>query len=113
MPPTRRDYPCGRGIPFNGFIIQWLLVKSLLDAESYLILVLLIIFNFIIFLFYIWTAFPFWDERKYNKFDSFPKYLNLFIIEFATLYSIFTVLTLILLQLNSNFITNFIQTFSI
>ena len=113
MPPTRRDYPCSRGIPFNGFIIQWLLVKSLLDAKSYLILIPLIIFNFILFLFYIWTVFPFWDERKYNKFDSFPKYLNLFIIEFATLYSIFTILTLILLQLNSNFITNFIQTFSI
>ena len=38
MPPTRKDYPSSRGIPFSGFIPQLLLVQSLLFGEMYLIL---------------------------------------------------------------------------
>ena len=52
MPPTRRDYPCSRGIPFNGFIFQYLVFQSLLYGNMYLILFFLIIFNLIVFLFF-------------------------------------------------------------
>ena len=35
--PTRKDYPCHRGIPFNGFFLQYLLLYNLLCHRFYLI----------------------------------------------------------------------------
>ena len=95
MPPTRRDYPCSRGIPFNGLFFQWLVLSSLFSAGFYLILFFLVIFNWILFLFFIWTIFPFWYERKDLTFERFPKYLNVFTFEFSIYYFIFVILTLL------------------
>jgi hypothetical protein len=38
LPPTRKDYPCSRGIPLNGFIFQCILFLSLLGGVIYLLL---------------------------------------------------------------------------
>ena len=94
MPPTRRDYPCSRGIPFNGFFLQWLVLSSLLSSHYYLISFFLIVFNFILFLFFVWTILPFWFERKHLKLYFFPKYFNTFVFEFSIFYFIFVLLTL-------------------
>jgi hypothetical protein len=109
MPPTRRDYPCSRGIPFNGLFLQWLVISSLLSAYFYLILFFLVIFNWILFLFFIWTIFPFWFERKDLKLDYFPKYLNIFMFEFTIYYSIFFIL--IFFIFSNSTIINFIKLF--
>ena len=95
LPPTRRDYPCSRGIPFNGFKFQFILLVSLLDGGMYLLLFFLTIFNFIIFLFFSATVIPFW----YNKLDEIRKFkilepprgvqwLDKYIIEFDFFYLI-------------------------
>jgi len=63
LPPTRKDYPCSRGIPFNGLIFQCLLSVSLLNGEIYLLLLVIIIFNFIVFLFFSATVIPFWFNK--------------------------------------------------
>merc|ERR1711976_543843 len=55
MPPTRKDYPSSRGIPFNGFILQLLVFQSLIYSKMYLIIFFLIIFNSILFSFAFWT----------------------------------------------------------
>jgi NADH:ubiquinone oxidoreductase subunit 2 (subunit N) len=94
MPPTRRDYPCSRGVPFNGLILQCLLFQSLLSSQMYLILFWLVIFNLIVFLFFIWTIVPFWYERKDFSFMSLPTYLNSLLGEFIIMY--FSLLLLIL-----------------
>jgi len=131
LPPTRRDYPCSRGVPFNGFFLQGLLLTSLVVGGFYLILILLIFFNYILFFFYVATIIPFWFEQKTPKFilffeylnsspiylylfpkylNLFPEYLNVFLVEFISFYLI--ILTLIL-QVDNTLITNFIQTFHI
>ena len=109
MPPTRRDYPCSRGIPFNGLFLQWLVVSSLVSASFYLILFFLVIFNWILFLFFIWTILPFWFERKDLKLDHFPKYLNVFTFEFSIYYFIFVTLTLLIFS--NPVIINFLKLF--
>ena len=111
MPPTRRDYPCSRGIPFNGLFLQWLVVSSLASASSYLILFFLVIFNWILFLFFIWTILPFWFERKDLKLDHFPKYLNVFMFEFSIYYFIFVTLTLLIFS--NSVIINFLKLFHV
>ena len=93
LPPTRKDYPCSRGIPFNGFIFQWIVLVSLLDGEMYLLLFFLTIFNFIVFLFFIGTVIPFW-YNKLNEIKEFKilkpprgfEWLDRYIIEFDFLY---------------------------
>ena len=108
MPPTRRDYPCSRGIPFNGFIFQYLVFQSLLYGNMYLILFFLIIFNLIVFLFFFWTIIPFWYERKNNFFSLLPAYLNSPLKEFIPIYLI---IFLLVLQLDSTVVTNFVKFF--
>jgi hypothetical protein len=131
LPPTRRDYPCSRGVPFNGFLLQGLLLTSLVVGGSYLILIILILFNYILFFFFVATIIPFWYEQKTPKFilfleylnlspiylylfpkylNLFPEYLNPFLVEFILFYLI--ILTLIL-QVDNTLITNFIRTFYI
>ena len=68
MPPTRKDYPSSRGIPFNGFILQLLVFQSLIYSKMYLIIFFLIIFNSILFSFAFWTIIPFWQKKKKNFF---------------------------------------------
>ncbi len=110
MPPTRRDYPCSRGIPFNGLFFQWILLNSLISANFYLISFFLIIFNWILFLFFFWTIFPFWfHERKNQKLDNFPKYFNIFMFEFLIYYIIFVVSTLLIFS--NSVILNFLKSF--
>lgn len=109
MPPTRRDYPCSRGIPFNGLILQWLVINSLLSACFYVILFFLVVFNWILFLFFIWTIFPFWYERKNIKLNYFPKYLNFFTFEFTIYYFIFFILTF--LTFSNLIIIDFVKLF--
>ena len=98
MPPTRKDYPNSRGIPFNGVIFQFLLFVSLLDGEMYLLLLFLMIFNFIVFLFFSATVIPFW----YNKLNEIKKFkilepprafecLDRYIIEFNFFYWIIVI----------------------
>lgn len=94
LPPTRRDYPCSRGIPFNGLLLQWLVLTSLLDGQFYWISFFLIIFNLILFLFFFWTLVPFWYENKKSISSVLPKYLTLELMEYIFLYSIFFLLTL-------------------
>ena len=108
MPPTRKDYPCSRGIPFNGFIFQYLVFQSLLDENMYLILFFLTIFNLIVFLFFFWTIIPFWYERKNNFFSLLPAYLNPLLKEFISIYLI---IFLLVLQLDSTIVTNFVKFF--
>ena len=108
MPPTRRDYPCSRGIPFNGFILQCLVFQSLLYGNMYLILFFLVIFNLIVFLFSFWTIISFWYERKNNLFFLVPAYLNSFLKEFIPIYLI---IFLFVLQLDSTAVTNFVKLF--
>ena len=98
LPPTRKDYPNSRGIPFNGVIFQFLLFVSLLDGEMYLLLLFLMIFNFIVFLFFSATVIPFW----YNKLNEIKKFkilepprafecLDRYIIEFNFFYWIIVI----------------------
>ena len=94
LPPTRRDYPCSRGIPFNGLLLQWLVLTSLLDGHFYWISFFLIIFNLILFLFFFWTIVPFWYENKKSISSVLPKYLTLELIEYIFLYLIFFLLIL-------------------
>lgn len=108
MPPTRRDYPCSRGIPFNGLILQSLVFQSLLLGQMYLILFFLVIFNLIVFLFFIWTIVPFWYERKDNSFLLLPSYINPLLGEFIITYFSLLLLTLCL---DSILILNFLKTF--
>jgi len=111
LPPTRRDYPCSRGIPFNGFIFQLILLVSLLDGGMYLLLFFLTIFNFIIFLFYSATVIPFW----YNKLDEIQKFkilepprgvqwLDKYIIEFDFFYLIILIFLWNILSIKSIFL---------
>ena len=109
LPPTRRDYPCSRGIPFNGLILQWLLVNSLLSGKCYVIVFFLIIFNIIIFFFYVGTIIPFWYKRRKLSFLNFPKYLNLLLVEFIIVFLIFIILTSV--HFDNNLILNFLKTF--
>ena len=111
LPPTRRDYPCSRGIPFNGFLLQWLVLNSLLDGQLYWISFFLIIFNLILFLFFFWTIVPFWYENKKFISSVLPKYLTSELIEYILLYLIFF---LLILQVDINFlIINYIKTLHI
>lgn len=109
LPPTRRDYPCSRGVPFNGVVLQWLVVESLLSGECYVIVFFLIIFNIIIFFFYVGTIIPFWYGKRKLSFLKFPKYLNLFLVEFISLFGIIIILTFV--QFDNNLILNFLKTF--
>lgn len=109
LPPTRRDYPCSRGVPFNGVVLQWLVVDSLLSGECYVIAFFLLIFNIIIFFFYVGTIIPFWYEKRKLSFLTFPKYLNLLLVEFFI--SFVTVVILIFAQFDNNLILHFLQTF--
>ena len=93
MPPTRKDYPSSRGIPFSGFIPQLLLFQSLLLGKMYLILFFLILFNLILFSFSFWTIVPFCQENyKNNFFLVLPKYLNLLLNKFLTVCLFFLLL---------------------
>ena len=111
MPPTRKDFPSSRGIPFSGFIPQLLLIQSLLFGEMYLILFFLIIFNLILFSFFFWTIIPFWQKNyKTNSFLVLPKYFNPLLNEFII---VCLVLFLLILQFDSFlFIKKYIQAFS-
>ena len=110
MPPTRKDYPSSRGIPFSGFIPQFLLVQSLLFGEMYLILFFLILFNLILFSFSFWTILPFWQKNyKNNFFLVLPKYFNPLLNEFII---VFFALLLLILQFDSILsLKKYIQTF--
>jgi NADH:ubiquinone oxidoreductase subunit 2 (subunit N) len=90
FPPTRRDYPCSRGIPFNGCILQWLVLQSLLIGQSYLFFFLLIIFNLIVVFFFLCTVIPFWHKNKHQIFWCYPEYLTLELIEFVIFYFFFS-----------------------
>jgi len=98
--PTRRDYPCSRGIPYNGFIFQSLILLSLWLNKSYLVFFFLSIFNYILFFFFFWTFFPFWFEKKDLIYDKYCKWLNLLIVEFFIFYNI---IFLVSFQVNNNF----------
>lgn len=96
-------------MPFNGVVLQWLVVESLLSGECYVIVFFLIIFNIIIFFFYVGTIIPFWYGKRKLSFLKFPKYLNLFLVEFISLFGIIIILTFV--QFDNNLILNFLKTF--
>jgi len=107
LPPTRRDYPCSRGIPFNGFLSQWLVLGSLFSNQSYLIFFLLIIFNLIIVFFYLGTIIPFWYEKKDLKYSWYPN----FNFDLLILIFFFSTNLVFALNVNISFIHNFINSF--
>ena len=109
LPPTRRDYPCSRGVPFNGVVLQWLVITSLLSTESYVIVFFLIFFNIIIFFFYVGTIIPFWYMKRNIFFSKFPNYLNLLLVEFI-IYFIFIII-FVFVQFDNHLILNFLKTF--
>ena len=113
MPPTRKDYPSSRGIPFSGFIPQLLLFQSLLFGKMYLILFFLILFNLISFSFSFWTIVPFYQENyKNNFFVVLPKYFNPLLNEFLIVCLFFFLLFFVVLQSDSILVfKNYIQTF--
>lgn len=113
MPPTRKDYPSSRGIPFSGFIPQLLLFQSLLFSKMYLILLFLILFNLISFSFSFWTIVPFCQKNYKNNFSIVvPKYFNSLLNEFLTVCLFFFLLFFIVLQSDSIlFVKKYIQTF--
>jgi len=109
MPPTRKDYPSSRGIPFSGFAPQLLLFQSLLLGEMYLVSFFLIFFNSILFFFAFWTILPFWQERYKNHFSlSSPKYFNPLLKEFTIVCLLGF---LLILQFDSTLIFKYIQIF--
>ena len=85
--PTRRDYPCSRGIPFNGIILQFIILLSLWLNQMYLVFMFLLFFNYILFFFFIWTILPFWYERKDLIYKKYCEWLNLLIVEFCIFYN--------------------------
>ena len=109
MPPTRKDYPSSRGIPFNGFILQLLVFQSLIYSKMYLIIFLLIIFNSILFSFAFWTIIPFWQKKKKKISFVLPRFYNSLVKEFIILYLI--LLVLLIVQFDSILISNYVQTF--
>ena len=113
MPPTRKDYPSSRGIPFSGFIPQLLLFQSLLLGKMYLILLFLIFFNLISFSFSFWTIVPFCQKNYKNNFSIVvPKYFNPLLNEFLIVCLFSFLLFFIVLQSdNILFFNKYIQTF--
>ena len=109
MPPTRKDYPSSRGIPFNGFILQLLVFQSLIYSKMYLIIFFLIIFNSILFSFAFWTIIPFWQKKKKKISFVLPRFYNSLVKEFIILYLI--LLVLLIVQFDSILISNYVQTF--
>ena len=107
LPPTRRDYPCSRGIPFNGFLCQWFVLGSLLVNQSYLIFSLLTIFNLIIVFFFLGTIIPFWYEKRNLKYSWYPK-LN---SDLLILILFFFINLIFVLNIDILFIYNFINSF--
>ena len=106
LAPTRRDYPCSRGIPFNGVILQSIILLSLWLNKIYLVFFFLVFFNYILFFFFIWTVLPFWYEKKDLIYDKYCKWLNLLTVEFFIFYNFIFLLSF---QVNSSLFDNYLK----